>query len=280
MRRISALFFAVCMLVATAATAGLVDAISIVVDDQPITLYEIYKAQKQRGLTKQQAVEALIKERLKDEELKRLGIHIDDFDVNQEIERIAQKNGMDSLKMRSILAGRGIDWDTYKQQVKDRLLQERLYEQILSTKIQPPSDKTLKEYYRLHINEFSIPEAIRVIQYSAPTKEALEQVMKNPMAEAPGVTRQPQRLEAQRLNPQLFMMLTRTPKGSFTQILPVGGQFVTFFVQEFENPKPIPFEKVKQQVYAKWMEQKRKEAIESHFEKLRAAANVRVLRAP
>ncbi|WP_456323805.1 peptidylprolyl isomerase [Hydrogenimonas sp.] len=280
MRRISALFFAVCILVATAATAGLVDAISIVVDDQPITLYEIYKAQKQRGLTKQQAVEALIKERLKDEELKRLGIHIDDFDVNQEIERIAQKNGMDSLKMRSILAERGIDWDTYKQQVKDRLLQERLYEQILSTKIQPPSDKTLKEYYRLHINEFSIPEAIRVIQYSAPTKEALERVMENPMAQAPGVTRQPQRLEAQRLNPQLFMMLTRTPKGSFTQILPVGGQFVTFFVQEFENPKPIPFEKVKQQVYAKWMEQKRKEAIESHFEKLRAAANVRVLRAP
>ncbi|WP_456389415.1 peptidylprolyl isomerase [Hydrogenimonas sp.] len=280
MRRISALFFAVCILVATAATAGLVDAISIVVDDQPITLYEIYKAQKQRGLTKQQAVEALIKERLKDEELKRLGIHIDDFDVNQEIERIAQKNGMDSLKMRSILAERGIDWDAYKQQVKDRLLQERLYEQILSTKIQPPSDKTLKEYYRLHINEFSIPEAIRVIQYSAPTKEALERVMENPMAQAPGVTRQPQRLEAQRLNPQLFMMLTRTPKGSFTQILPVGGQFVTFFVQEFENPKPIPFEKVKQQVYAKWMEQKRKEAIESHFEKLRAAANVRVLRAP
>ncbi|WP_456485347.1 peptidylprolyl isomerase [Hydrogenimonas sp.] len=280
MRRISALFFAVCILVATAATAGLVDAISIVVDDQPITLYEIYKAQKQRGLTKQQAVEALIKERLKDEELKRLGIHIDDFDVNQEIERIAQKNGMDSLKMRSILAERGTDWDAYKQQVKDRLLQERLYEQILSTKIQPPSDKTLKEYYRLHINEFSIPEAIRVIQYSAPTKEALERVMENPMAEVPGVTRQPQRLEAQRLNPQLFMMLTRTPKGSFTQILPVGGQFVTFFVQEFENPKPIPFEKVKQQVYAKWMEQKRKEAIESHFEKLRAAANVRVLRAP
>jgi peptidyl-prolyl cis-trans isomerase SurA len=280
MRHLLPLFFTAWLVAATAATAGLVDAVSIVVDDQPITLYEIYKAQKAGGLTKQQAVEALIKERLKDEELKRLGIQVDDFDVNQEIERIAQKNGIDSLKMRTILANRGIDWEQYKKQIRDRLMQERLYRQILSTKIQPPSDETLKEYYRLHISAFSVPEAIRVIQYSAPTKAALQEVMKNPMAEVPGVTIQPQTLPSEKLNPQLLFMLTKTPKGHFTEILPAGGQYVAFLVQEFLNPKPLPFEKVKQQVYMKWMEQKRKEAIESHFEKLRAAANVKVLRAP
>jgi hypothetical protein len=75
-------------------------------------------------------------------------------------------------------------------------------------------------------------------------------------------------------------MLTKTPKGEFTQIIPAGRQFVTFFIQDFVNSRPIPFEKVRQRVYAKWMEEKRKDAIESHFEKMRAAANIKVLRVP
>ena len=264
----------------TAAHAGLVDAISIIVDDQPITLYEIYKAEQRLGLPKEKAVEYMIKQKLKDEELKRLGIQVDEFDVNNEIEKIAQKNGIDSLKLRAIMAKRGVDWEEYKKQVKEKLLQEKLYERILSTKIQPPSDETLKEYYQLHIDEFSIPEAIEVIQYSAPERRALAEAIKNPMAEVPGVTRQAQTVRSDQINKQLLFLLTQTPKGKFTQIIPVQGQFVAFYVQDFVNPRPIPYEQVKQQVYMKWMEEKRKEAIASHFKKLRAAANIVVLRAP
>jgi len=260
--------------------AGLVDAVSIVVDDQPITLYEIYKAEHRLGLSKQKAVEYLIKQKLKKEELKRLGIRVDEFDVNNEIEKIAQKNGIDSLKLRSIMAQRGVSWEDYKKKVKENLLQERLYQQILSTKIQPPSDETLKEYYQLHINEFSIPEAIRVIQYSAPDRKALAEAMKNPLAAVPGVTRKPETIRSDQLNRQLLFLLTQTPKGHFTEAIPVGGQYVAFYVQDFINPKPLPYEKVKNQVYAKWMEEKRKEAIKSHFEKLRAEADIKVLRAP
>ncbi|WP_456453109.1 peptidylprolyl isomerase, partial [Hydrogenimonas sp.] len=261
--------FLALLLAASGAWAGLVDAVSIVVDDQPITLYEIYKTEHQLGLSKEKAVEYLIKQKLKEEELKRLGIQVDEFDVNNEIEKIAQKNGIDSLKLRSIMAQRGVDWDDYKKQVKEKLLQERLYRQILSTKIQPPSDATLREYYQLHINEFSIPEAIEVIQYSAPDRKSLKEAMANSMAAVPGVTRQPQTIRADQLNQQLLFLLTQTPKGQFTQIIPVGGQYVSFYVQDFVNPHPIPYEKVKNQVYAKWMEEKRKEAIKSHFDKLR-----------
>lgn len=266
----------------TAATlyGGLVDAVSIVVDDQPITLFEIYKAEKQLGLSKEKAVEYMIKQKLKDEELKRLGIQVDEFDINQEIEKIAKKNGIDSLKLRAIMTKRGVDWEDYKKQVKEKLLQDRLYEQILSTKIQPPSEATLQEYYKLHINEFSIPEAIQVIQYSAPDRKSLKEAIANPMAAIPGVTRNAQTIRSDQLNQQLLFLLTQTPKGKFTQIIPVKGQFVVFYIQDFINPHPMPFEQVKQQVYAKWMEKKRKEAIKSHFEKLRAAANIKVLRAP
>ncbi len=260
--------------------AGLVDAISMVVDDQPITLYEIYKVEQQLGLSKQKAVEYLIKQKLKKEELKRLGISVDEFDLNNEIEKIAQKNGIDSLKLRSILAQRGIDWETYRDEIRQRLLQERLYQKIVSTKIQPPSEKTLREYYRLHINEFSIPEAIEVIEYSAPSRKALREAMNNPMAAVPGVERRPMSLKPQQLNRELFYLLTKTPARSFTQVLPVKGRFVAFYIRGFVNPKPLAYEQIKNRVYAKWMEEKRSEAIKSHFEKLRAAADVRVFRSP
>ena len=264
----------------TFAVAGLVDAISIVVDDQPITLYEIYKAEHQLGLPKKKAVEYLIDRKLRKEELARLGIHVDEFDVDNAIEKIARQNGIDSLKLREILARKGVNWEDYKKKVKEKLLQDRLYEKIVSTKIQPPSEQTLREYYRLHINEFSMPEAIQVIQYTAPDRKALYEAMRNPMAQIPGVTREPQTIPAAKLNRQLLYLLTQTPKGKFTEPIPVNGQYVAFFVQDFINPHPIPFDQVKQQVYAKWMEEKRKEAIKSHFEKLRAEADVKVLRAP
>ena len=264
----------------TTAFGGLVDAVSIVVDGEPITLYEVYKTGQETGLPKEKAVEYLIKERLKDKELKHLAIAVDDFDINREIERIAGQNGIDSLKLRTILANRGVDWDKYKQNIKEKLKEHRLYQKILSTKIQQPSQETLKEYYQLHKDEFSIPEAINVIQYSAPSRQALQQIMQNPMASVLGVTQQAQTIPSKKLNQQLLFMLTKTPKGEFTQIIPAGGQFVTFFVQDFVNQTPIPFEKVRDRVYAKWMEEKRKEAIESHFEKMRAAANIKVLRMP
>ncbi|WP_300369005.1 peptidylprolyl isomerase [Hydrogenimonas sp.] len=279
MKRFHSLFF-ILILSVSSVVGGLVDAVSIVVDDQPVTLYEIYKVEKQLGLPKEKAVEYMIKQKLKDEELKRLGVEVDEFDVNQEIERIAKKSGIDSLKLRSIMAKRGVDWSDYKKQVKEKLLQERLYERILSTKIQPPSEGTLQEYYQLHIGEFSIPEAIQVIQYSATDRKALKEAMQNPMASVPGVSRNAQMIRSDQVNQQLLFLLTQTPKGKFTQIIPVKGQYVVFYVQEFVNPRPLPYDQVKQQVYAKWMEEKRKEAIKSHFDKLRAAANIKVLRAP
>ncbi|WP_456404769.1 peptidylprolyl isomerase [Hydrogenimonas sp.] len=268
------------LLLAAPLAAGLVDAVSIVVNDRPITLYEIYKTEKSLGLPKTKAIEFLIKKRIREEELARLGIHVDDFDVNSEIERIARQNGIDSLKMRTILAKQGVDWEAYKKRIREKLLQERLYRQILSTKIQSPSDETLKEYYRLHIDAFSLPEKIRVIQYSSAEKRALLKAMENPLATVPGVVRKQETLETEGLNPELLFLLTKTPKGEFTEIVPVGRQYVAFLVQDFVNPRPLPFEKVKQKVFAQWMEQKQKEAIESHFEKLRAAATVKIVRTP
>ena len=280
MRRSYFLFLFISWLFAGTLQAGLVDAISIVVDDQPITLYEIYKAERQLGLSKQKAVEYLIRKKLREEELKRLGIQIDEFDVNNEIEKIAQKNGIDSLKLRAIMAQRGVDWNDYKKQIREKMLQERLYQKILSTKIQAPSDATLHEYYKLHLDAFSIPRAIETIQYSAPDRKVLREAMRNPMAQVPGVTRQPQTIQADQLNQQLLYLLTQAPKGEFTQIIPVGGQYVSFYIQDFIDPEPIPYEQVKNQVYTRWMEEKRKEAIKSHFDKLRAAADVIVLRTP
>ncbi len=265
---------------ATLAMGGLVDAVSIVVDDMPITLYEIYKTEKQMGLSKKKAVEYLIRKKLREEELKRLGITVDEFDIDNEIEKIAKQNGIDSLKLRAILTQRGVDWKAYKRKIKERLLQERLYRQIVSTKIQPPSEETLKEYYQLHLNEFSIPEAIQVIQYSAPNREALREAMQNPLAQVPGVTRKPETIRPDQVNRRLLFLLTQTPKGHFSEVVPVQGQYVTFYIQDFVNPHPLPFEQVKQRVYTQWMEAKRQEAIKSHFDKLRAEADIKILRAP
>jgi parvulin-like peptidyl-prolyl isomerase len=260
--------------------AGLVDAVSIVVDGEPITLYEIYKAEHAKGLDKRKAVEYMIEQKLKEAEIKRLGISVDNYDVNRQIEKIAQQNGIDSLKLRSILASRGVSWQTYKKEMKEKILQERLYKRILSTKIQPPSEETLKAYYQSNLQAFSVPAAIDVVQYTAPTRKALIEAMRNPMSVNPEVTKESKTIRSNEVGGQLLYMLTQTPEGKFTQPIPVDGRYVAFYVEKFHGLKPLPYDEVQPRVYAQWMEQKRKEAIKSHFEKLRAAADIKVLRAP
>ena len=269
-----------CFGLISGAWAGLVDAVSIVVNDEPITLYEIYKTEQSMGVDKKKAVEYLVRQKLQRDEMKRLGVQVDRFDVDNRIEQIAGKNGIDSLKLRAVLDERGVDWKTYRKNIREKLLQEKLYSRILSTRIQPPSDETLREYYQLHSDRFSVPRAIRAIQYAAADRKALQEAIASPMAQIPGVSRKAETIPSSKLNPELLYMLTQTPRGHFTQPIPVGGQFVVFYVQDFIDSRPAPFAQVKNRVYAEWMEQKRKEAIKSHFDKLRATADVRVLRAP
>ena len=73
-------------------SAGLVDGIALVVNEEPITLYDIDKKMLESNLSKKDAVSLLIDELLYEQELRKYNIEVDIFDVNNYIEKIRKSS--------------------------------------------------------------------------------------------------------------------------------------------------------------------------------------------
>ncbi|MDR2635985.1 MAG: hypothetical protein LBC08_04050, partial [Campylobacteraceae bacterium] len=129
------------------ANAALVDAVSVVVDNEPITIYEIYRLSKQFDISTKEALEILIQEKLELSQIKQMNIQVDDFMLNQQIEAIAAKNNMSVQNFYSALFKEGISADTYRSELKQRMQRDRLYQYILSSKYENIDEDRLLVYY-------------------------------------------------------------------------------------------------------------------------------------
>ncbi len=154
------LFFTV--LFATFANAGLINAISLTINNEPITLYEIHKIRTIYKVSVDEAIDLLIQQRLEESEIKRLGIVVDDFDVKEEIKKIASSNSLSVFDFLDMLKSRGIDKDDYEKELKEKLKKQMLYRKIVSQRAQRPSDEEMLRYYKNNKDEFSSPELFEV----------------------------------------------------------------------------------------------------------------------
>lgn len=260
--------------------AGLVDGVSIVVNNTPITLYEIKKYSVNFKVPIKKAVEALIREKLEDNLIKKYDLSVSDTEITDEMEKISSRANMSIVDFENYLEKKGVDIDTYKKDLKKRILKRKLYKKIVSGKIKRADEQELKEYYQKHINIYSIPQMIQVTEYDSKDKELLKKLIQNPMLNISGITRKEKVLKSKNLNPKLLYILQQAKEGSFTPVLTLKDGFISFYVKRKINVKPIPFEKVKNAIFAEIMNKREKDIIKSYFDKLVSEANIKVLREP
>ncbi|MDU9759421.1 SurA protein, partial [Helicobacter pylori] len=86
---------------------NVVGGISLLVNGSPITLYQIQEEQKKSKVSKAQARDRLIAERIKNQEIERLKIHVDDDKLDQEMAMMAQQQGMDLDHFKQMLMAEG-----------------------------------------------------------------------------------------------------------------------------------------------------------------------------
>jgi predicted HTH domain antitoxin len=260
--------------------AGLVDGVSVVVNNNPITLYEIKKYSVNFKVPIKKAVEALIREKLEENLIKKYNLSTDDTEITDEMEKISSRAGMSIVDFENYLEKKGVDIDAYKKDLAKKLTKRKLYKKIVSGKIKRADEKELKEYYQRHINLYSIPQMIQVTEYDSKDKKLLEKLIQNPMLNINGISRKEQVLKSKNLNPKLLYILQQANEGSFTPILTLKDGFVSFYIKRKINVKPISFEKVKNAIFAEIMNKREKDIIKSYFDKLVSEASIKVLREP
>jgi deoxyribodipyrimidine photolyase len=220
-----------------------------------------------------QALNYLIDRKLLKEELQKRGIEVDDFDLQQAMEKIANKNGMTLFEFKRVLEERG-ELKKFISKLKENLKKQKLFAQIINSQLKV-SPEEIKTYYNTHKNEFSIFKTIQVTKYSSNNPQALEKIKQNPLSNEK-VNIKTEVYEYNEIPQNLMFLFKSTKVGEFTPIISNGTSYVMFYVSRKDGKVILPFNKVKNLIANKLIAQKREEILKNYFEKLKNRADIRI----
>jgi parvulin-like peptidyl-prolyl isomerase len=262
--------------------AKTVDGIAIMVKDQPITLYEITKAMQENNIPQEQAVELLERKKLEEIEIKERHISVSKQEVFDDIQKMAEQNNMSVIELyQAIQSSQGLSEKELKEKIKEKILNQKLYNAIAFANLEQPSDEEIKEYYQLHKEEFQKPSTYSVIIYECADKSRLQEKIDNPMFYAPDVTSEERTFETAKMNPRLAELLDSTPLNGFTPLLPSPkGGFMSFYLKEKGEVNAPDLDAIKPQISNAIMGQKRETILKDYFDRQRLNAEIKVIRLP
>ncbi len=275
-------YLLVFLLLGTLLHAKTVGGIAVLVQNEPITLFEIQEMMQRDRLSLKQSVQKLIRQKLEAIEIKERRISVNTDEVLREIQTMAQQNGMNVTQFYMVMQNaRGVSERELKEKVKESLLNKKLYSAIAYAKISQPSRHEIEEYYKLHQEQFARPESFQVILYRSQSPQQLQQQVTNPMFYSPQIHTEEMTLNYSKIDPALANLLHHTKVNSFTQIVPdPKGGYMAFFVKEKSQVQLHDVDAYANEVSAAILEDKRKQVLNDYFARLRLNADIQTLRLP
>jgi len=267
-------------LMVTTSFAALIGGVSMTVDNEPITLYEIQSNSIQNKLSIEETVNRLIQKKIEEIEIRKLGIVASPYEVDQKIKEIAKQNGMTEAQFKKALVAEGQSEKRIRQDIEDKFKRDQLYKKIVGASLKKPDEEELQSYYDLHQSEFNMPSSIELVEYISTSKEALEAQQKQPMVNMPNIEVTSKIVELKTINPQLASLLAQTPDGTFTPVLNLGKVAGMFFIQKKAGKQNVSFAMAKKEIFARVMKSKEQAALIEYFEKKKSEANIKVIRRP
>jgi parvulin-like peptidyl-prolyl isomerase len=258
--------------------AQVLDAIAIDVEGEPITTLEIQAVQQKLKMSKQAAVETLIKDRLEKSAIKKAGIVISDEEVQAKVNTIASSKGLTQTKMKEILTQKGLTWNSYIEQISTEMKKERFFQEVILSTIDRPSDDELENYYNTHKTEFSnAPRQMSLVAYTSDSASSLQQAITNPMQPTDGVKKKNILASSNEMSPALLNLIDSTSLNSFSKPVNTGKGFIAYYVKS-KGSGQSGFAAVKNAVAARWVQEQRVQAGKDFLNKLKSNANIRVIR--
>jgi hypothetical protein len=258
----------------------MVNGIAVIINKEPITLYEVYKYSEHFKIAKKEALDILVRQKLEDAEIKRQGIDADIFEVDSYIQNLAKQNGMSEFDFLKMLQAQKVDIDVYKKDLKTKLKRDKLYQRIIQEKVGRIDESEIKEFYEANKNQFSFANEYTLKEFKAQNENLLQSILQNPMLRPEGVSIEDKVLSPANLSHTNQALLAQTPEGKYSSITQENGVYMMYYVIKKEGISYIPFENVRNNIYGYLYKQKEQKAIEDHFEKLKSSANIQVLRNP
>lgn len=258
----------------TFSQAKIIDAIAVIVEGEPVTTAEIRAVQQQMNISKKEATDLLIKDRLQKSAMK--SIEISDDSIDSKIAAIAAQNNLTIPKMQKILKEQGTTWKRYRSSVRDAMKKEKFFQEKVLTTIPEPTEDQLKLFYTNNKDAFLIPSSIKMIEYSAPTENKMKNFLQTKNTK--GIKSRSMTKQTKDINTALLGPILQTQDGSFTRPFNAGDRFISYKILSKSGQDTMPYEASKRAVAAKWKQQQQSKALKDYFEKLKTNADVQYIR--
>jgi len=263
-----------------ALSANMLAGVAIVVKDEAITLRDIKKEMEVSNVSKEMAINTLVRQKLEESEIQTRKISVSNTEVYDDIKQTAQRNNMSVGQLyEAALNANGISSNELKIKVKQKLLAQKLYNSIAYSQASRPTENELKEYYDLHKESFSHPSSFTTVIYQTTDQNALVKKIENPMFYAPQIKTQEQELRYERISPELASLLQKTAVNTFTPIVPdAKGGYMSFYVKAIKGVQDLGFEKMRGQIENEILSKKREQVLGDYFARLKENAEINILR--
>ena len=254
--------------------AKMVDGIALIVEGEAVTIAEIRAVRTQVGISKSEATDLLIQDRLQNAAMK--DIKIPEEKIDSKIAEIATQNSVTIPKMQKILQAQGTSWVQYRKSIRNALKKNKFYQDEVISSIPNPSEDELKMFYNKNKKSFTIPAKIHTTEYSASTQAKITKFIKTHKKSL--VTSRKVTQSTSKLEPTLLTMLLQTPKGKYTSSINAGDKYIVYLVRSKQGKSTMSFEVAQSAIKAKWKQAQQSKALEDYFEKMKTRADVQILR--
>lgn len=252
-----------------------INAIALTVDQEIITEYEISKLMQEKKISKQEAINELIDDKLELAEIKKYKIFVNEFELENEMNKMLMQSNSSLNQLKANLSKK--DFQKAKENFKKQLEKRRLYEALVSAYKVDTSEQGLRSYYDSNPDDFVIFTQISVEVLSSSEASELEKLKTN-KRKAASIQSENVILSPQNSDIRLLAFLSRLKPGEYTPIMQNNDIFMMYKVKNKEQAQTLPFDEIKSEITNLYASKQREEYLSDYFNKLRAKADVKYLR--
>lgn len=284
-----------------------VDRIIAIVNDDILTLKEAEKYVRIetqgkyvsvneyfRNIQLREKISALIEGILIKQQARKLKINVSDKEVDRIVENIKKQYLVDDEQLKSKLKEEGINYKDFYEGIRTNTLRGRVMAQVISPDV-IITDKTLKEYYDKHTDEFRDEEyrlqqifisnrtvnaqqkiltAYNLLKEGTPFEEVAKKFSEDPSASHGGGDMG--YVKKGELVPGLKEAIGKLTPGGYTDILTTPYGFHVLRVAEVKKGDTLLFDDVKGKIHERIVAEESEKRYKEYMEKLKQSAYIEV----
>jgi len=247
-------------------------------------------------------IDKMIEEILLSQKAKEQNIIVSDQEIQESIDKLKEENNiLTDEQLREALKQEGLTLEDLKNQIKNRIMQQKLIFYNLQGKISI-TEQELQKYYKEHIKDFTEPEKLRVshilISFQQHSKEEASEIAQEVLNKlksgedfsevAAKYSDSPTKdkggdlgfLRKEEMNPSFSKEAFAMQIGQISDIIETEEGYHIFKITDKVESKVQPYENVKNQIY-QLIFSKRAEKFQQEFiEKLKKESYIEIIYNP